>query len=284
MERADIISEVNKGVDLKIIKKVENKYGKLSYRINKDVIKESKVSNTEEIFEDDDTLTYIDKMYEEVRYKALKEKLLDDIKVDIKTYIRELEIKEKLLRNDSTILSETHDQKWHDARIKSLETEFAKKDDIIYNMSKNFHNINLQNASCKVQLPWQLGDSDKSLVVLEDISSWDNKGKTSSKKNDNMANPVVESNMKKLENQLIDVRKKYKERYYKDHFVKIKDMSINSPSNTLDDLIEINSENNNNLNPKDSLKTQKQKIHQLIKQGFTRKSKKNLFWQLAIYF
>ena len=48
-------------------------------------------------------------------------------------------------------------------------------------------------------------------------------------------------------------------------------MSINSPSNTLDDLIEINSENNNNVNPKDSLKTQKQKIHQLIKQGFTRK-------------
>ena len=60
MERADIISKVKKGVDLKIIKKVENKYGKLSYRISKDVIKESKVSNTEEIFEDDDTLTYID--------------------------------------------------------------------------------------------------------------------------------------------------------------------------------------------------------------------------------
>ena len=151
-------------------------------------------------------------------------------------------------------------------------------------MSKYFHNINLQDTSCKAQLPWELGDSNKSLVILEDISSCNNKGKTFSKKNDNMANPVVESNMKKLENQLIDVRKKYKERYYKDHFVKIKDMSINSPSNTLDDLIEINSENNNNLNPKDSLKTQKQKIHQLIKQGFTRKSKKNLFWQLAIYF
>ena len=60
MERADIISKGNKGLDWKIIKKVENKYGKLSYRINKDVIKESKVSNTEEIFEDDDTLTYID--------------------------------------------------------------------------------------------------------------------------------------------------------------------------------------------------------------------------------
>ena len=230
MERADIISKVNKGVDLKIIEELENKYGKLSYRINKDVIKESKVSNTEEIFEDDDTLTYIGKMYEEVRYKALKEKLLDDIK----TYITELEINEKLPRNDSTILSETHDQKWYDARIKSLETELARKDDIIYNMSKFFHNINLQNASCKAQLPWQLGDSDKSLVVLEDISSWDNKGKTSSKKNDNTANPVVESNMKKLENQLIDVRKKYKERYYKDHFVKIKHMSINSPSKAKD--------------------------------------------------
>ena len=146
-------------------------------------------------------------MFEEVRYKALKEKLLDDIKVNIKTYITELEINEKPPRNDSTLLSETHDQKWYDARIKSLETELARKDDIIY-MSKFFHNKNLQNASCKAQLPWQLGDSDESLVVLEDISSCNNKGKTSSKKNDNSANPVVESNMKKFENQLIDVRKK----------------------------------------------------------------------------
>ena len=82
-------------------------------------------------------------MYDEVRYKALKEKLLDDIKVNIKTYITELEINEKLPRNDSTILSETHDQKWYDARIKSLQTELARKDDIIY-MSKFFHNINFK--------------------------------------------------------------------------------------------------------------------------------------------
>ena len=154
MERADIISKVKKGVDLKIIKKVENKYGKLSYRINKGVIKKSKVSNTEEIFDDDDTLTYIDKMYEEVRYKALKDKLLHDVKVDIKTYITESEINEKLSRNDSTILSDTHDQKWYDARIKSLEMELARKNDVIHNMSNFFHNINFQNASCKAQLPW----------------------------------------------------------------------------------------------------------------------------------
>ena len=112
---------------------------------------------------------------------------------------------------------------------------------IIY-MSKYFHNINLQDASCKAQLPSELGDSNKGLVILEDISSCNNKGKTFSKKNDNMANPVVESNMKKLENKLIDVIEKYKERHCKDHFVEIKDISINSPSNTLDDLIEINSE------------------------------------------
>ena len=75
-------------------------------------------------------------------------------------------------------------------------------------MSKYFQNINSYNVPCKTQLPWQLEDSDKSFVVLEDISPCDNKGKTCSKKNDNTANPVVESNMKKLENQLIDVRKK----------------------------------------------------------------------------
>ena len=53
-------------------------------------------------------------MHEEVKYKALKEKLLDDIKVDIKTYIKELETNEKFPNNDSTVLSETHDQKWYD--------------------------------------------------------------------------------------------------------------------------------------------------------------------------
>ena len=73
-------------------------------------------------------------MYEEVRYKALKEKLFNDIKVDIKTYITELEINEKLPRNDSTILSKTRNQKWYDARIKSLETELARNDDVIYNI------------------------------------------------------------------------------------------------------------------------------------------------------
>ena len=92
-------------------------------------------------------------MYEEVKYKALKKKLLDDIKVDIKTYIKELETNEKFPNNDSTILSETHNQKWYDTRIKSLETELSRKDDIIYNMSKYFQNINLHNAPCKTQLP-----------------------------------------------------------------------------------------------------------------------------------
>ena len=38
----------------------------------------------EEIFENDDTLSYIDKINEEARYEGLKEKLLADIKVDIK--------------------------------------------------------------------------------------------------------------------------------------------------------------------------------------------------------
>ena len=161
MERANIISKVSNDVDLKLIKKAENKHGKLSYLINKHAIKESKVRNTDEIFENDDTLPSIDNMCEEVRYKALKEKLLDDIKVDVRKYITKLEVNEKFSRNDSTILSETHDQKWYDARIKSLETELPRKNGIIYNMSKYFHNINSHNASCKTQLPWQFEDSGK---------------------------------------------------------------------------------------------------------------------------
>ena len=47
MERANIISKLNKDVDLSIIKEVEKKYGNLSHRINTDAIKESKVSNAD---------------------------------------------------------------------------------------------------------------------------------------------------------------------------------------------------------------------------------------------
>ena len=75
MEKANVISKLNKVANLNIIKKAENKYGKLSY---KDAIK-----------------------------------------------------------SNSIILLETHDQKWYDTRIKSPETELARKDDIIH-MSKIF--------------------------------------------------------------------------------------------------------------------------------------------------
>ena len=68
----------------------------------------------------------------------------------------------------------------------------------------------MHNVSCKTQLPWQYEDSDKSLVALEGIYSCDDKGKTSSKKNDNTTNPLMESNMKKLENHRINVRKNTK--------------------------------------------------------------------------
>ena len=104
MERVNVFSKLNKSVDLNMMKKLVNKYGKLSYHINKDAIKESKVNNTEEIFENDDALFYIDKIYEEIRYKALKGKSLDDIKVDIKTYIMELEINEKFICQNISII------------------------------------------------------------------------------------------------------------------------------------------------------------------------------------
>ena len=132
----------------------------------------------------------------------------------------------------------------------------------------------MHNVSCKTQLPWQYEDSDKSLVALEGIYSCDDKGKTSSKKNDNTTNPLMESNMKKLENHRINVRKKYKEHHYKDHFVKIKYILINNSSNAIDDLIEINSENNNNVNPKDSLKDSETKNSSVDKAVIYKKIKK----------
>ena len=69
----------------------------------------SKISNTEQIFENAGTSSYIDKMQEEVRHKPLKEKLLDNIKIDTKTYITEFEINEKIIL-EMTVLTD-----WKDA-------------------------------------------------------------------------------------------------------------------------------------------------------------------------
>lgn len=76
METATVISKLNKGVDLNIIKKVEIRYGKLSHYINIDAIKESKVNSTEQILENDDTLSYIDRCMRMSDIKLLKRKFL----------------------------------------------------------------------------------------------------------------------------------------------------------------------------------------------------------------
>ena len=80
--------------------------------------------------------------------------------------------------------------------------------------------------------------------------------------------------MKTLEIKQVDVRKKYKERYYKDYLVKIKDISINHLSNALDDLTEINSEYKNEVNPKDSLKDSETKNSSIDKAVTYKKMKK----------
>ena len=60
----------------------------------------------------------------------------------------------------------------------------------------------------------------------------------------------------------------------KDHFIKIKDISINNPSNPLDDLIEINSENNNDVNPKDPSRDSETKNSSIDKAVIYKKIKK----------
>ena len=67
----------------------------------------------------------------------------------------------------------------------------------------------------------QREDSDTSFAVLEYISSCDNKGKTFTKKNKQYNKSSGGEQHEETWNQLIDVRKKYKECYYKYHFVKM---------------------------------------------------------------
>ena len=67
---------------MNILKIVKSQYGKESYRTTKDI-----EVNQETQTDVEDTITFIDSMYEKMKYKSLKEQLLKDIRLDVTNLI-----------------------------------------------------------------------------------------------------------------------------------------------------------------------------------------------------
>ena len=67
---------------MNMIKIVKSQYGKESYRTIKDI-----EVNQETQTDVEDTITFIDSMYEKMKYKSLKEQLLKNIRLDVTNLI-----------------------------------------------------------------------------------------------------------------------------------------------------------------------------------------------------
>ena len=67
---------------MNMIKIVKSQYGKESYRTIKDI-----EVNQETQTDVEDTITFIDSMYEKMKYKSLKEQFLKNIRLDVTNLI-----------------------------------------------------------------------------------------------------------------------------------------------------------------------------------------------------
>lgn len=76
MEKEHVISNLQQCIEFYIVRKVENKYKKSPYHINQEAVNKSNANKAVVQTETEDSLTFMDKIYEEIKYEVLKEKLI----------------------------------------------------------------------------------------------------------------------------------------------------------------------------------------------------------------
>ena len=166
----------------------------------------------------------------------LREQILSDLKIEIKNMFEKSmdTLKKKELAEE--VINTKSDEK--DIRIKLLEETLAKKDEVIFLLSKELSILNSQRLSYTEKSPWLPSKNIENLCNSNEHSSVDEIGNLMG--HENIVNEIEEAERTKLnlERQLSNVRKVHKERYYKTHFHKIKDSSFNS----LADNMEVNSD------------------------------------------
>ena len=156
----DVTKNLEQCIEQKLIKLELNRYGKESYRINKNTSADDKF--TDESVQTDveeDTITFIDSMYEELKYKALKDQLWKDLKTEVINLVGcGAKTTEKVPPENKNLDLEI---KRYQQKIISLEEKLAKKDEIIYFLSGNLSNSKLQLHSHTDWYPWILDTPDK---------------------------------------------------------------------------------------------------------------------------
>ena len=141
---------MQKCIKINILKIVKNQYGKESHCIIKDI-----EVNQQTQPEDVATISFIDSLYEEMKYKILKEQLLKDIRLDIMNLIESLS-KSSKQNTDASPTDPTFQQQIIECnkKIVSLEERLASKDKSIYFLSQNISNQNTRNLSYNEKLSW----------------------------------------------------------------------------------------------------------------------------------
>ena len=136
---------------MNILKIVKSQYGKESYRIIKDIAVNQQTQTDVE-----GTLSLIDSMYEEMKYKTLKEQLLKNIILDVMN-LKESSSKSSNQNTDTVPTDISAFQQeiiQYKEKIVSLEERLGSKGKTIYFVSQNISNQNTQNLSYHEKLPW----------------------------------------------------------------------------------------------------------------------------------
>ena len=119
MDENEAIEYIDRCIELKHIAKNENRFGKESFSLIKD--------------KNEDAISYIENMYEETKYRELKESLLTDIRKDIKDMMDHERRNSNQI--DYSVSSTSHlenEIKKQQNKIRELDERLIKKDDIIF--------------------------------------------------------------------------------------------------------------------------------------------------------
>ena len=143
--------DLQKCIKINILTIVKNQHGKDSHSSINDI---EINQQTETVAED--TISFIDSMYEEMKYKILKEQLFKDIRLDVMNLIESLsKSSSQNADTDPTDISLFQQQLIQcKEKIVSLEDSLVNKDKISYFLSQNISNKNTQNLTYNETVSW----------------------------------------------------------------------------------------------------------------------------------
>ena len=155
--------DLQKCIKINILTIVKIQHGKDSHSSINDI-----EINQQTETDAEDTISFIDSMYEEMKYKILKEQLFKDIRLDVMNLIESLsKSSSKNADTDPTDISLFQQQLIQcKEKIVSLEDRLVNKDKISYFLSQNISSKNTQNLTYNETLSW-LPETDLGLTNTE---------------------------------------------------------------------------------------------------------------------